>query len=140
MTKQELAEAVELIYAMWNKEIPANVESRTMMYRAWNTILGDLPQNEVLEAAKRLAGKETYLPTSGAIRTEHRRMTTNEPTAAQAWNQYTAIRDAINSGTTQYQPPHPRLQKTIQPVGLNLHTNDDRRHFTETYNTVEETR
>lgn len=137
MNKKELAEAVELIYAMWNKEIPTNIDARTMTYRAWNTILGDLPYDEIIEAAKRLTTKETYLPTAGTIRTEHRRTTTQEPTPAQAWNQYTSIRDAINSGTTQYQPPHPRLQKTIQQVGLNLHTNDDRRHFTETYNTTE---
>jgi len=139
MNKTELAEIVELIYAMWNKELPTNVEAKTMTYRAWNTVIGDLPKTEILEAAKRLTARETYLPTAGLVRTEHRRMTTKEPTPAQAWNQYTAIRDAVNSGTTQYQPPHPRLQKTIQQVGLNLHTNDDRRHFTETYNTVEET-
>ncbi|MBM3913698.1 MAG: hypothetical protein FJ351_04565 [Sphingomonadales bacterium] len=139
MNKQELTETVELIYAMWNKELPVNIEAKKMTYRAWNIIIGDLPQTEVIEASKRLTSKETYLPTAGLIRTEHRRMTIKEPTAAQAWNQYTHIRDAINSGTTQYEPPHPRLQKTIQQVGLNLHTNDDRRHFTETYNTVEET-
>jgi hypothetical protein len=136
MDKKQLAEVVEIVYGMWNKELPVNIESRKLTFRAWQLLLGDLEEQDIIDAAKRLAQKEHFLPTPGMLVTEHRRFTTKEPTPHQAWSHYTHIRDAVNSGTTQYSPPHPRLQKTIQQVGLNLHTNDDRKHFIEIYTTL----
>jgi hypothetical protein len=135
MTKEELTEVVEIIYAMWNKEIPNLPDSRKNMYIAWFRVLNDTPKDGILQAADRLAVRETYLPAPGMIKAEYlRTLPEAPPTAAQAWNQYVRIRDAVNAGTTQHDVViHPRLQATIQQVGLNLHTNDDRRHFTETY-------
>lgn len=140
MTKQELAETVELIYAMWNKELPHDPERLKTVYRAWGRLLLDHPQDDILNAAERLATRHEYLPTPGTIKTEYQRLQPGAPpTPTEAWNQYTRLRDTINAGT--HNPTvaeiHPRLAKTINAVGYNLHTNDDRRHFTNTYETID---
>lgn len=136
MDKKQLAEVVEVVYAMWNKELPVGIEARKSTYRAWHILLSEYEEQDIIDAAKRLAQREQFLPTPGMLVTEHRQFTTKEPTPHQAWSHYTQIRDAVNSGTTQYTPPHSKLQKTIQQVGLNLHTNDDRKHFIEIYTTT----
>ena len=135
MTKEELTQVVETVYAMWNKELPYSDSARLTVYNAWALILHDDPKDQIIKAATRLAHHETFMPSPGMIRAEYlKTLPDAPPTASQAWNMYTRIRDAVNSGavdtTTRI---HPRLQATIQQVGLNLHTNDDRRHFTETY-------
>ena len=139
MNKQELADTVELIYAMWNKELPNDPDRLKTVYRAWDRILSDCPQNGVLTAAERLALSEPYLPTPGTIKAEYLRTQPGAaPTPAEAWNQYIRLRDSVNAGT--HDPTvadiHPRLAKTIAAVGYNLSTNDDRRHFTTTYLTT----
>lgn len=136
MTKEELTEVVEIVYAMWNKELPNLPDSQKNIYRAWHRLLADAPKDGILQAADRLAIREQYLPAPGMLKAEYlRTLPDTAPTPAQAWNQYIRIRDAVNAGTTQHDVAiHPRLQAVIQQVGLTLHTNDDRRHFTETYN------
>lgn len=135
MNKEELTETVEIIYAMWNKELPNLPDNQKNVYRAWHRILADTPKDEILKAADRLATREQYLPTPGMIKAEYlRTLPDAPPTAAQAWNQYTHIRDTVNAGTIEPTNIHPKLQTIIQQVGLNLHTNADRLHFTETYN------
>lgn len=138
MNKEELAEVVEIVYAMWNKELPNLPDSKKNIYRAWNRVLNDMPKDGILEAADRLAVREQFLPPPGMIKAEYLRCQPDAPpSAAQAWNEYCRIRDAINSGTaTADMDTHPRLRATIQQTGLNLHTNDDRRHFTETYSAM----
>ena len=138
MTKEELISTVEIVYAMWNKDIPHNPST---LYEAWGRILKDCPKDGILKAAERLSLTETFLPTPGVLKANYlQSLPDAPPTAAQAWNEYCRIRDQVNSGTHMMQNIHPRLQSTIQQVGLNLHTNDDRRHFTETYNSVAESR
>jgi len=142
VTKDELIEAVDLIYAMWNKDLPTLPDQQKNMYRAWSRLILDCPKNDILQAADRLALTHPYLPTPGTIRAEYNRIQPgSSPSPSQAWNQYTQIRDAINSGNQSPIQPHPKLAATIRQTGLNLHTNDDRKHFTQTYNdtTVEET-
>lgn len=136
MTKDELSNTVETIYAMWNKELPNTVDAKKKVYEAWWRLLKDIEQEQALQAADRLALRETFLPTPGTIKTEHLR-TTGTLTAAEAWNEYLKVKDAINNGTWDSTQIPPRLKTTIYKVGLNLHTNDDRRHFTETYNTTQ---
>ena len=135
MTKEELTEVVEIIYAMWNKELPNLPDSQKNIYRAWHRILADTPKDAILQAADRLAIREQFLPPPGMIKAEYlRHLPDAPPTAAQAWNEYIRIRDSVNAGTMDTGTTiHPRLQAVIQQVGLSLHTNDDRRHFTETY-------
>ena len=139
MTKNELISVVDTVYAMWNRELPLDPE---LLYNAWGRILKDCPKDGVLDAVDRLALTEAFMPPVGMIKAEYQRLLPNAtPTASQAWNEYCRLRDAVNSGTHDTVTDlHPRLQATIRQVGLNLHTNDDRRHFTETYNTVKETR
>lgn len=143
MTKEELVETVNLIHAMWNKEPTSDPDRLKTLYRAWSRLLLDCPQDGILTAAETLARHEQYLPPPGMIRAEwERRQPDAAPTPAQAWNQYVALRDAVNAGT--FDPTaaniHPRLQKTIAQVGYSLSTNDDRRHFTATYLTVGDSR
>ena len=140
MTKEELVETVNLIHAMWNKEPPTDPDRLKTLYRAWSRLLLNCPQEGILTAAETLAHHEQYLPPPGMIRAEYERTQPGAaPTPAQAWNQYVALRDAVNTGT--HNPTtttiHPRLQKTITQVGYSLSTNDDRRHFTATYQTTD---
>ena len=131
MTKEELVSTVEIVYAMWNKEVPHNPST---LYEAWGRILKDCPKDGILKAAEKLSLTETFLPTPGNLKSTYMRTLPDAPpTAAQAWNEYCRIRDQVNSGTHTMNNIHPRLQATIRQVGLNLSTNDDRRHFTETY-------
>jgi hypothetical protein len=142
MTKEELVETVELVYAIWNKDMPQNADSLKTLYKAWARVLLDAPKDGILEAADRLALINQYLPTPGTLKQEWLRTEPGAaPTPTQAWNQYCAIRDAVNAGTHTPHQVHPRLQAAINQCGLSLHTNDDRRHFTQTYNetTVAET-
>lgn len=135
MTKEELITTVEIVYAMWNKEVPHNPST---LYEAWGRILKDCPKDSILKAAEKLSLTETFLPTPGNLKATYMRTLPDAPpTAAQAWNEYCHIRDQVNSGTHTTNNIHPRLQATIKQVGLNLSTNDDRRHFTETYNTTQ---
>lgn len=139
MTKEELVETVNLVHAMWNKDLGNDGEKATLVYRAWGRLLKDCPQDGILQAAERLNMREEYLPTPGALKSEYQRTVRGAaPTPAQAWNQYVALRDAVNAGT--HNPTvadiHPRLRKTIAAVGYSLSTNDDRRHFTATYWTM----
>lgn len=142
MTKEELVETVNLVHAMWNRDVGNDGNRATLLYRAWGRVLKDCPQDEILRAADRLNVREEYLPTPGALKREYLgSLPDAAPSAAQAWNQYVALRDAVNAGT--HDPTvadiHPQLRKTITAVGYTLSTNDDRRHFTATYQSYENT-
>lgn len=132
MTKQELAEIVDTIYALWNQEPPANNKT---LYEAWWTMLKDLPANTVRQAATQLATLDHYMPRPGTLRRHTITLTgiTPPPTPIEAWNTLQQLTEATNNGTYQPQQLHPALQATIQKTGTRLHTNGDRDQFTKTY-------
>lgn len=131
MNKNELTDIVGTAYGMWNKELPMLQEDREAVYRGWWSLLAPYDVATVAETLQKLSRTHQYLPSVGII-VNH---LIGDPTPAEAWNTYTRLRDSINNGTASPDTDiHPRLQATIKKVGMNLHTNDDRKHFTETYN------
>lgn len=136
MNKQECVQVTETIHAMWNKTLPDNQSSRLATLRAWFMVLEDAPADGILKAASKLAEKEQFFPPVGIIKQHYiNALPGADPIPAEAWNIYCRIRDKYNAGTiTPNENISEKLTRTIHQVGLNLHTNQDRQHFTETYN------
>jgi|LauGreDrversion4_2_1035121.scaffolds.fasta_scaffold1013465_2 hypothetical protein len=133
MNKKELTDIVGTAYGIWNKELPMLQEDREAVYRGWWMLLSPYEVATVEETLQKLSRTHQYLPPTGIILNH----LIGDPTPSQAWNIYCRLRDSINNGTASPDTIiHPRIQQTIQQVGMNLHTNDDRRHFTETYNST----
>ena len=136
MTKDECKDLVQLVHAMWSKEMPANLDLHKTIYKAWWLVLQESPYNQLEAILVKLNKTERFMPTPGTV-WEHWQQTQQDaqPTATQAWNLYCHIRDTVNSGTAQPDTVIPvKLQQVIRIVRLNLSTGADRTHFTETYN------
>ena len=71
MNKEELTEVVEIVYAMWNKELPSLPDAQKNVYRAWHRVLADTPKDGILEAADRLATIEKFIVTGKQIGRAH---------------------------------------------------------------------
>jgi len=136
MNKQECVQVAETIHAMWNKTLPENQDSRLATLRAWFMVLEDTPADGILKMASKLAEKEQFMPPVGIIKQRYlSTLPGADPIPAEAWNAYCQMRDQFNTGTTTPQENISlKLVRTIKQVGLSLHTNQDRQHFIETYN------
>lgn len=132
MTKTELAEIVDTVYALWNQEPPTNNKTT---YEAWWTMLKDLPAETTKQALTQLATLDGYMPRPGTLRRHTITLTgtTPPPTPIEAWNHLQQLNEATNNGTYQPATIHPALQATIQKTGTRLHTNGDREQFIKTY-------
>lgn len=138
MTKSELCELVERVYASWNNQVPANQQKD--VYNAWWLILKNLTKEACDEAITQLVIQDSYMPRPGsiyrqAIRIQHN---WNPPTPLIAWEQLRTMAEAANTGTwhpdTQI---HPEVKTVARKLGgtkaYTLHTNGDRDLFIQTY-------
>ena len=135
-SKADTTKLVDLVYTLWNKELPNDPDQKKLVYRAWHLVLQDCPYDQLELILVKLNRTERFLPTPSMIHEEWQQTQPDaEPTATQAWNLYCHIRDTVNSGTAQPDTQIPvKLQQVIRIVGLNLTTGADRDHFKQTYN------
>ena len=137
MTKEELVELVDRVYASWNQQIPALQQKA--VYDAWWRILKDLEGEACHTALDQLIYHDSYMPRPGALYQQTiKNITDNHPpTPLEAWHQLRQMSEQTNNGTQQPTNTHPLVLQTIQQLGggraLTLHTNGDREHFITTY-------
>jgi hypothetical protein len=133
MTKSELVEIVDRVYILWGKTKPE--VNQKAFYDVWWSLLFDLDAAEVTAAVNELAATdEPYLPRPGTVRRRTLVRSAGLPSPLQAWNTLQHVREQVNNGTIQPDPNmHPVLRSTLQKTGTNLHTNQDRVQFIDTY-------
>ena len=137
MTKEELVELVDRVYASWNQQISALQQKS--VYDAWWRILKELECDDCHTALDQLIKQDGYMPRPGALYQQTLKHITGDhpPTPLEAWHQLRQMSEQTNNGTHQPTNTHPLVLQTIQQLGgtkaLNLHTNGDREHFITTY-------
>jgi len=142
LTKNELVELVDRVYASWNQVVPQS--SAKVIYDAWWRLLSDLELEECHQVVDSLAISDSYMPRPGAIRRETLcRYTPNAaaaPSAQEAWATLQQV--AVGSANGEYIQVslHECVSEAITILGgthaLALHTNGDRNSFIEVYNQV----
>jgi hypothetical protein len=141
LTKEELMEVVDRIYASWNQSVPA-ANARTV-YNAWWRILEDLTVVDVNEAVDVLVIDDSYMPRPGAVRrlvVEKLTELPPPPAPLEAWQQLRAMAESAHNGAFAPTDLHPCLAAALQKLGgsaaLSLHTNGDREAFGQIYGKV----
>jgi hypothetical protein len=138
MTKAELVELVDRVWATWNVDISLNAKKAS--YEAWYRVLKDLEIEPCHEALDDLAVEDRpWQPRPGTLR---KKVIDNadpvgaNPTAFEAWTQYRSKVVAAASGAEAV-PLHPLVRKAVDKLGTSsehaLHTNGDREMFLKTY-------
>lgn len=140
MTKDELIQVVERVYASWNQQLPAVDKRYKAVMNAWWEILGNLNKQDVDVTINTLIIEDNpHMPRPGTIYRETMRTTSdyNPPTAAEAWDQLRQASEAAHNGTHTNITIHPTVHTAIEQLGgtnaYRLHTNGDRELFTQTY-------
>lgn len=141
MTKNELVELVDRVYASWNQVVPQS--SAKVIYEAWWRLLSDLQLEECHQVVDSLAISDSYMPRPGAIRREtlcRYNSAGRAPSAQEAWATLQKVAAAAARGEYIQVSLHECLSEAITLLGgtpaLALHTNGDRNSFTEVYNQV----
>lgn len=141
MTKEELMEVVDRIYASWNQTVPAS--NAKTVYNAWWRVLQDLTVVDVNEAVDVLVIDDSYMPRPGAVRRlviEKLVQLPSPPSTLEAWQQLRVMAESAHSGA--FSPPqlhsclHQALQKLGGSAALSLHTNGDREAFGQIYEKI----
>jgi hypothetical protein len=141
MTKAELVELVDRVWATWNVDISMNAKKAS--YEAWFRVLKDLDIEPCQEALDDLAVEDRpWQPRPGTLR---KKVIDNGdpygavPTAFEAWTQYRSKVIAAASGAEAV-PLHPLVRATVDKLGTSsehaLHTNGDREMFLKTYESM----
>jgi hypothetical protein len=141
MTKGELVELVDRVWATWNVDISMNAKKAS--YEAWFRVLKDLDIEPCHEALDDLAVEDRpWQPRPGTLR---KKVIDNGdphgavPTAFEAWTQYRSKVIAAASGAEAI-PLHPLVRATVDKLGASsehaLHTNGDRDMFMKTYESM----
>ena len=141
MTKGELVELVDRVWATWNVDV--NMNARKASYEAWFRVLKDLDIEPCHEALDDLAVEDRpWQPRPGTLR---KKVIDNGdpngavPTAFEAWTQYRSKVVAAASGAEAI-PLHPLVRATVDKLGTSsehaLHTNGDREMFLKTYESM----
>lgn len=138
LTKEELKEIVDRVYASWNQQVPASTAK--VVYNAWWRILHDLTVVETNEAIDALVIEDSYMPRPGSIR---RLVISSQggleapPAPLEAWQQFRSMAEAANSGQYREMVVHPVLRGCVTALGgsaaFGMHTNGDRTMFLEAY-------
>lgn len=144
MTKNELVELVDRVYASWNQIVPHS--SAKVIYEAWWRLLSDLEVEDCHLSLDSLAIDDSYMPRPGALRKHVVRHSSQysqdgPPLLPQeAWAVVQKMGAAAARGEYIHMPIHSCLQKSLALLGgtsaLGLHTNGDRNSFIEVYNQV----
>lgn len=138
MTKEELKDLVEQVYASYNQVLYET--DRKIVLRAWYDVLHDVPYGGGKQALLDWIAMNQYMPKPGDIRRKYRDTIVPQPPIPQiAWATLVgAIKDA-NSGTPIKVGLHPAITKTIEMLGDSVwgyHTNSDRTDFYKSYEFV----
>lgn len=139
MTKNELIEIVDRIYASWNQTVPAS--NAKTIYNAWWRVLSDLTVVDVTKAVDVLVMRDKYMPRPGAIRRLIKidSMDDRPPSPLEAWNTLRELAETSQSGIYSPVPEsvHACVRQAIASVGgtagFALHTNGDRDYFIEAF-------
>lgn len=138
LTKEELKELVDRVYASWNQQVPASTAKT--VYNAWWRILHDLTVVETNDAIDVLVIEDSYMPRPGSIRrlVIAARGGFDAPLAPlEAWQQFRSMAEAANSGQYRELEIHPVLRGCVTALGgtssFGMHTNGDRTMFLEAY-------
>lgn len=133
MTKTELVDLVNFVYALWNQEPP--VTNQKTVYDTWWQMMHDLPVKEANQAARNLSALDGYMPRPGTLRRHTLNLTGVHlpPTPIEAWNQAKHLAETIVNGTYTPADMHPAIHTTIRKTGTQLTTNGDREQFIQTY-------
>jgi hypothetical protein len=143
LTKTELVELVDRVYATWNQVVPQS--SAKVIYEAWWRLLSDLRLEDCHRSLDSLAIADSYMPRPGALRKyvvlqDQNKQYGLAPQPAEAWATLQAIGGASARGEYVQVHLHPCVQKAVALLGgtaaLALHTNGDRNSFTEVYKEV----
>jgi len=145
LTKSELIELVDRVYASWNQVVPHS--SAKEIYGAWYRLLSDLELEECHQAVDVLAIVDNYMPRPGAVRKmvflEKNKTSGNDvpPSPQEAWAILQGV--AVSAANGAYQPLclHACVSEALALLGgtaafSSLHTNGDRNSFIEVYNKV----
>ena len=145
MTKTELIELVDRVYASWNQVVPHS--SAKEIYGAWYRLLSDLELEDCHQAVDVLAIADNYMPRPGALRKAVLKAQytssgdTYPPSSQEAWATLQAA--AVSASNGSYTPLclHACVSEALALLGgtaafSSLQTNGDRNSFTEVYNKV----
>lgn len=141
LTKNELVEIVDRIYATWNQVVPQS--SAKAIYDAWWRVIGDLSLEDCHLAVDSLAVSDTYMPRPGNVRktlTYQNNKDLYAPSPQEAWSIVQDLGVAAAKGEFRQIHLHECVSKAIQTLGgtscLALHTNGDRNSFIEVYTQI----
>ena len=140
MTKEDLKEIVDQIYAAYNQTLYE--KDKVPTYRAWYGLLEDLDKDAVWAAFLDLAVYEKFMPRPGDVRRATIDAQTKIPPhldGYSAWGIFMTIQRDANFGTQTEIPRPEALQKTLERLGASaydMHTNGDREVFLRVYDAV----
>lgn len=142
MTKKELVNLVDKIYATYNNQLPVDDEGLQAVYSAWWDLLHDLDAEETREAFLSIAVHAEFMPRPGALRrkvidTRIKIPQFDEPIVA--WGKWITLSKEVHSGMPPSIPVSDALKLTVQQIGepaYGMHTNADREAFCRTYEKV----
>jgi len=141
LTKTELVEIVDRIYASWNTVVPKSNEKQ--IYEAWWRIIGHLDFEDVHIAIDELVRRDSYMPRPGSVAAEVAIAGEDRPpTPEEAWAAVQKMGLNTASGIHTSEKLHYCVAQTIALLGgtqtFSMHTNGDRNTFTDAYNRVVE--
>lgn len=140
MTKEELIEIVDQIYAAYNQVLYE--KDRGPTYRAWYGLLEDLNKEDVWAAFLGLAVYEKFMPRPGDVRRATVDAQTKVPPhldGYSAWGIFVSLQKNAHYGTPIEISVPEALRKTLERLGsaaYDMHTNGDREVFLRVYETV----
>ena len=142
MTKEELVELVDQVYATYRAELPNKEGDLTTTLNAWYELLHDLDLQDAKRAFRKMAVTREFMPRPGEIRKVTIDTTTKVPPFDDpiiAWGKWITLSQEVNSGRPPSIEVSDALAATIHAMGqsaYNLHTNSDRAVFSQAYEKV----
>lgn len=142
MTKDELVELVDQVYATYRTEMPHGEAEVKATLNAWYEMLHDLEASDVKRIFRNLAVVDEFLPRPGKLRRLTIDATTKIPPfddPITAWGKWLTLTQEVNSGMPPSIPASEVMTLTVKALGqaaYNLHTNADRNVFCAMYEKI----
>lgn len=144
MTKAELVELVDRVYATWNQVVPHSASKE--IYGAWYRLLSSLELEDCHRAVDSLAIADNYMPRPGGLRKlvlldQYKSCDSYAPSSQEAWATLQAVAVSASNGSYSPLSLHACVSEALALLGgtaafSRLQTNGDRNSFTEAYNKV----
>lgn len=142
MTRRELVELVEQVFATYNQNLPTEESKQKAVYTAWYELLHDLEYSDTRRTFVQMAVHRQFMPRPGELR----KATINACKKIQsfedplsAWGIWLGVIKDFHSGVrTEIQVSEP-LRRTVKSLGeaaYGLHTNSDREAFMKAYEKI----